>query len=46
MDRSREEGRLERDVHLDVDVRGRERRDADDRCSRGTLCTASPSSTG
>ena len=32
MDRSREERRLERDVHLDVDVRGRERRDGDDRC--------------
>ena len=31
MDRSRKEGRLERDVHLDVDVRGRERRDGDDR---------------
>ena len=33
MDRSREEGRLERDVHLDVDVRGRERRNRDDRCA-------------
>ena len=31
MDRSREERRLEGDVHLDVDVRGRERRDGDDR---------------
>ena len=33
MDGSREERRLERDVHLDVDVRGRERRDGDDRCA-------------
>ena len=32
MDRPREQGRLQRDVHLDVDVRGRERRDGDDRC--------------
>ena len=32
MDRSREEGRLEGDVHLDVDVRGCERRDGDGRC--------------
>ena len=31
MDRPREQGRLQRDVHLDVDVRGRERRDGDDR---------------
>jgi hypothetical protein len=33
MDRSRKQRRLERDVHLDVDVRGRERRDGDDRCA-------------
>ena len=32
MDRSREEGRLEGDVHLDVDVRGCERRDGDGHC--------------
>ena len=32
MDRPREERRLEGSVHLDVDVRGRERRDGDDRC--------------
>ena len=34
MDRSREEGRLERDVHLDVDVRGCERRDGDGHCDQ------------
>ena len=33
MDRSREEGRLEGDVHPDVDVRGCERRDGDGRCT-------------
>jgi hypothetical protein len=33
MDRPREKGRLEGSAHLDVDVRGRERRDGHDRCS-------------
>ena len=33
MDRPREERRLDRDVHLHVDVRGRERRYGDDRCN-------------
>ena len=33
MDRAREERRLEGDVHLDVDVRGGERRDGDGHCA-------------
>ena len=43
MDRPREQGRLEGSVHLDVDVRGRERRDGDNRCAEERACTASPS---